>query len=96
MSNELGYRHFEEGGVVKHYSQDTYAQIDRAINEIIKEAQIRAKALVREKKGEIEKLSQALLEKETLDLNEIVKVLGERPFEVSENFREYLKVKNSM
>ena len=24
MSEELGYRHFEEAGVVKHYSQDTH------------------------------------------------------------------------
>ena len=30
------------------------------------------------------------MEKETLDLNDIVEVLGERPFKVSENFQQYL------
>lgn len=38
-------------------------------------------------------LSDALLEKETLDLNDIVGILGERPFEPKENYKSYISAK---
>ena len=41
-------------------------------------------------------LSDALLEKETLDLNDIQAILGERPFPTSDNFREYLQVRQEV
>jgi hypothetical protein len=40
-------------------------------------------------KQQIEDLSETLLEKETLDLHSIIKVLGERPFETNANFKDY-------
>lgn len=41
-------------------------------------------------------LSKALLEKETLDLNQINAILGPRPFPPKSNFKAYLEVKNEM
>jgi len=38
-------------------------------------------------------LAEALIEKETLDLDAIVELLGERPFPIKENFKAYLESK---
>ena len=47
--------------------------------------------LVTEKKELIQNLSDRLLEKETLDLTEILKVLGPRPFEPKSSFKAFLE-----
>lgn len=39
-------------------------------------------------------MSDLLLEKETIDLKQIVSVLGERPFEAKENYKAYLEEVN--
>jgi len=41
----------------------------------------------------INRLSAGLLEKETLDLNAIIGILGERPFAPKSNFKAYLENK---
>jgi len=38
----------------------------------------------------MERLAQLLLEKETVNLPQIIEVLGERPFEMKESIKEYL------
>ena len=35
------------------------------------------------------------MKKETLDLNDIIKILGERPFPIKSNFKKYLEVTQS-
>jgi hypothetical protein len=50
--------------------------------------------LVKERRSEIQALSDLLLEKETIDLKQIVSVLGERPFEAKENYKAYLEEVN--
>ena len=44
-----------------------------------------------EKKDLIQKLSDRLLEKETLDLTEIIKILGPRPFAPKSSFKAFLE-----
>jgi len=46
---------------------------------------------VTEKKELIQKLSDRLLEKETIDLTEIIKVLGPRPFTPKSSFKAFLE-----
>ena len=41
-------------------------------------------------------MSAALLEKETLDLQAITEILGERPFLPKSHVKEYLKIKKEM
>lgn len=41
------------------------------------------------------RLSEALLKKETLDLQAIVNILGERPFPPKSNFKAYLEVRQA-
>lgn len=36
------------------------------------------------------------MEKETLDLNDIQAILGDRPFPTSDNFKEYLQVRQEV
>lgn len=40
---------------------------------------------------EIQKLADALLEKETLDLLDIISIIGERPFPLSDSMKDYMK-----
>lgn len=42
-------------------------------------------------KDKVEGLSQALLEKDTLDLRQITEQLGDRPFKAKSNYKEYLE-----
>lgn len=39
------------------------------------------------------RLAKKLIEKETLDLDDIVSILGERPFPIKSNFKAYLDSK---
>ncbi len=41
-------------------------------------------------------LSESLLEKETLDLKQIIQILGQRPFVAKQNFRDYLDTKEEL
>lgn len=67
-----------------------------AIKRIVDECEKKATEIVLEKKDLIQKLSDRLLEKETLDLVEIVNILGQRPFEPRSSFKAFLEeIQNS-
>ncbi len=51
----------------------------------------RTTALIIERRAEVEKLAVALLEKENLDLLDIIELIGERPFPPNETMIEYMK-----
>jgi cell division protease FtsH len=65
---------------------ETAREIDIAIRNLVKEALDTARKLLKENAGELEKLAQALLEKETLDISEINVLLNR--VEVSETVEE--------
>lgn len=46
--------------------------------------------LIESKRELLEKLAELLLEKETINLPMIIKVLGDRPFPMKESLRDYL------
>lgn len=56
--------------------------VDDCYGEVVK--------LTEEKREAIEKLAEALLEKETLNLPQIIAILGERPFPMRETMKDYL------
>jgi AFG3 family protein len=76
--------------VRKPYSEETEKKIDREIERIYKECQVKAEALIVEKKELIEKLKVLILEKETLTHNSLKEVLGDRPFSNHENYEKFL------
>jgi AFG3 family protein len=61
------------------------------IKRIVDECEQKTTQILLEKKELVQKLSDRLLEKETLDLNEIIKVLGPRPFEPKSSFKAFLE-----
>jgi cell division protease FtsH len=65
----------------KDYSEDTARQIDTAVKKILDEAKDYADELLRTHKGELEKLADALLAKETLVDDEVRSLLGFPPRE---------------
>ena len=81
MSDSIGAIHYSnkeehmflgrEMGKSKEHSEQTQVDIDHEVRRILKEAQERAKTIIVENEGILDKLAKALLEKETLDAEEI-------------------------
>ena len=63
----------------KDYSEKTAVEIDQAVNQIITNCYERAKSLLENNLDDLKKLADALLERETLILEEIEDILGPRP-----------------
>ncbi|MBI5177641.1 MAG: ATP-dependent metallopeptidase FtsH/Yme1/Tma family protein [Nitrospinae bacterium] len=55
----------------KDYSEDTAREIDREVERIVKEAMDKAKSILTEHRDKLDKLAQALLDKETLGFDEL-------------------------
>lgn len=66
----------------KPYSEETGKIIDEEVRGIIDTAYKRTLKLLTEKKGDVEKLAKALLEKEVLFQSDVEELIGKRPFEV--------------
>ena len=92
MSENMKYIKFEydEYGN-KKFSEKTHALIDKEIARIINDQTKRCHLIIEEKKDNIRKLADKLLEKEILVFNDIVEILGDRPFDPHENFRRFLE-----
>ncbi len=61
------------------------------MDKIINECAERTRSLISQYADKIEALSNELLEKETLDLLDIIRIIGERPFDMSESMKDYMK-----
>lgn len=97
MSEKLGYLSYPDTPYgQKQYSEETSQLIDAEIARIIKEAEDTARRIIIEKKDLITQLSDKLLEKETIDINDVQAILGPRPFEIKGNFKKYLEEKEKM
>lgn len=92
MSEEIGYVNYRENEYgMKQYSDETNRKIDDEVKRIIDECTEKTMALLESKKSLVEGLADSLLEKETIDLKEITRVLGKRPFEPKSNFKAFLE-----
>ncbi|MBC7948467.1 MAG: ATP-dependent zinc metalloprotease FtsH [Chitinophagaceae bacterium] len=70
-----------ENTFTKPYSEETSRMIDEEVRKLIDEAYLKTKRLLSEKKGEVEKLAEALLEKEVLFQSDVEVLIGKRPYE---------------
>jgi cell division protease FtsH len=59
----------------REYSDDTAKVIDGEVEALIQEAAVRARAVIRANKEQLDKLKDALLEKETIEADEVKKLL---------------------
>jgi cell division protease FtsH len=85
MNDKLGnisyYDPTQEQTFTKPYSEQTAEMIDNEVRKLIDEAYLRTKALLTDKKSDVEKLAKALLEKEVLFQSDVEALIGKRPFE---------------
>lgn len=80
MTDALGKRVYHDSYDVKGgYSQKTFEKIDNEINRIIDEQYDAAMILLKENEDKLEKLAEALLEKETMYASEVYELLNIEP-----------------
>ncbi|MGH2553152.1 MAG: ATP-dependent metallopeptidase FtsH/Yme1/Tma family protein, partial [Chitinophagaceae bacterium] len=85
MNDKVGNISFydpqQETSFTKPYSDETAKMIDQEVRKLIDEAYERTKKLLVEKKADVEKLANALLEREVLFQSDVEALIGKRPFE---------------
>jgi AFG3 family protein len=86
FSDSQGEQQFQ-----KPFSEATGALIDSEARQIVTEAYSRTIKLLTEKKEDIEKVAQLLLEKEVLTREDMENLLGRRPFEEFTVYDEYVR-----
>ena len=72
-------------GAEKHFSEETARLVDSEVHRIIDECHGEARRLLTEHRKELEALARALLERETLEEEEILEVTGLPPAPPLEN-----------
>jgi cell division protease FtsH len=87
MSKELGNISFLDSqnpensfGFNKKFSDETARQIDIAVKSIIEECYERTKQLLLDHQAKLEEMAQALLSKEILNGDDLLRMLGDRPY----------------
>lgn len=84
MNDKVGnisyYDPQQETSFTKPYSEETSKLIDEEVRKLIDEAYIKTKNLLIEKKEQVQKLAEALLEKEVLFQSDVEELIGKRPF----------------
>jgi len=85
MNDKVGNVSFydpqQENAFTKPYSEETSKLIDEEVRKLIDQAYERTKQLLTVKKMQVEKLAEALLEKEVLFQSDVEALIGKRPYE---------------
>ncbi|OAK93836.1 ATP-dependent metallopeptidase Hfl [Phaeosphaeriaceae sp. SRC1lsM3a] len=93
MSKKIGYIYFEDSDqgqqLTKPFSEDTAKNIDMEVKRIVDEAYKQCKDLLTEKKHEVGLVAEELLKKEMLGREDMIRLLGPRPFEDPADFHKY-------
>ncbi|KAJ5156089.1 Mitochondrial respiratory chain complexes assembly protein YTA12 [Penicillium capsulatum] len=92
MSEKLGYIYYEEDSqqqLHKPFSEDTARNIDIEVRRIIDNAYKKCRDLLTEKKNEVGIIAEELLSKEVLGRDDMIRLLGPRPFPESGEFTKY-------
>ena len=92
MNDKVGNVSFydpqQETAFTKPYSEETSKLIDQEVRKLIDEAYDRTKKLLTEKKDDVAKLAEALLEREVLFQSDVEALIGKRPFEEKKSLTE--------
>lgn len=93
MSKKIGYIYFEDSDqaqqLTKPFSEETAKNIDMEVKRIVDEAYKQCKDLLTEKKHEVGLVAEELLKKEMLGREDMIRLLGPRPFEDPADFHKY-------
>ncbi|RKP02884.1 hypothetical protein CXG81DRAFT_6839, partial [Caulochytrium protostelioides] len=95
MTDRLGNISFgnpddSEQGFTKPYSEATGRLIDEEVRSIIEQAHARTTALLTEKREQVEAVARLLMEKEVIGREDIIALLGPRPFPEPGQYVEFL------
>lgn len=95
MNSKVGHVSFNDStgeyAYSKPYSEKTAEMIDEEVRNLIQTAYDRTKALLMEKRPQLENLSQELLRKEILFQYDLESIIGKRPFEHKTNYENYME-----
>ena len=72
----------------KPYSDSTAEKIDSEVKRIVDSAYDRTKKLLLDKREQLEKIANKLLEKEILFQNDLERLIGKRPFDAKKEVEE--------
>jgi cell division protease FtsH len=85
MNDKIGnisfYDPSQENYFTKPYSEETGKMIDHEVRLLIEDAYAKTKALLTQKKGDVELLAKELLKKEVLFKSDVEALIGKRPYE---------------
>lgn len=73
------------------YSEKTAKAMDEEAKQIVDEAYQRTLNLLSEHKEDVEKIAQMLLEKETITHDDVIEVIGPRPFQGNPQYDEFVR-----
>jgi len=80
----------------KPYSDSTASAMDEEARLAVEEAYQKTLDLIREKKDEVEKVANLLLDKETITHDDIIDLIGARPFTGDASYNEYVTQRHRM
>ncbi|MCZ2442161.1 MAG: peptidase M41, partial [Flavobacteriales bacterium] len=80
VGNVSFYDPHQETTFTKPYSEETSKLIDEEVRKLIDECFKSTKQLLSDKKEEVEKIAEALLEREVLFQSDVEHLIGKRPF----------------
>ncbi|MED6138595.1 ATP-dependent zinc metalloprotease FTSH 8, mitochondrial [Stylosanthes scabra] len=91
FSEKVGLLSFPQRGewMTKPYGDGTAALIDGEVREWVAKAYQRTVNLIEEHKDQVAQIAELLLQKEVLYRDDLVRVLGERPFKSSDEHNHY-------
>lgn len=97
MNDKVGNLSFKlpgeqnEVSSTKPYSEETAQLIDEEVRKIVRGAYDRTFALITKHKENVELVAKRLLEKEVLDRNDMIELLGKRPFKEKSTYEEFVE-----
>ncbi|CAH0475037.1 unnamed protein product [Peronospora belbahrii] len=94
MNDRVGQLSFpkDEGAFPdKLYSNKTSEVMDEEVQKIVHNAYERTKQLLKEKQAQLHELAEELLQNETINHSDIVRVLGPRPFGGNKTYTEFVE-----
>lgn len=95
MSEKIGYMYYPhasesaEAQFQKPFSEETARNIDTEVRRIVDEAYKQCRDLLEEKHHEVKLVAEELLKKEMLVRDDMVRLLGPRPFDDQGEFQKY-------
>lgn len=80
-----------EQSMTKPYSEETSRLIDEEVRKIVKTAYDRTFDLITKHHEDVERVAKRLLEKEVLDRDDMIELLGKRPFKEKSTYEEFVE-----